>query len=625
MLGATLRVGSNLSISHSFPDAKVDSKTTPRLSAPPTAAGRPDYFQAFEDVEPPELPALSEMRMYIWQLCASFTIGLGAWYLHWRWAESLNPNAFWFSTIVALAETAMFLGTLLYFFDTWSEGDTPTVKTSAGLNGICMDVPATVDVFVATYNEDTAVLRATLQDAQAVRVPPGWEMEIHLLDDGDRPEVFNLARQFGVNYIARDDNRGFKAGNLRNALFRTDGEFVVICDADTRLFPGFLENTLGYFLDPDVAWVQTPHWFYDVPDGRPWRTVLPSWATPVSSLLAWVTGNERQGSDPYLCGSMLFFDVIQRRRNRNNASFCCGAGSIHRREPLFEDALNQHQADRVKPDCSRHLLPALTPLQPFRFHVSEDIFTSINLHGAADRQWKSVYHPNIESKMLSPWSMDAWASQKLKYAGGTIDLMINANPLWNRHMPWRVKLHYAATFWSYLSSIALLVLLLAPIVTLFTGIAPISAYSTAFFLHLLPLLLANELALAVGSKGQDGHQGRVLSLATLPITLRAFWLVLSGRAIRFRPTPKTPASGDALRFVWPQLALLALIGAAAAYGFWAHLMGSRPHTASLLIVNYFWLGWSALAMGIAIKAAFWRPSLSGKNALLAHSSAKEGA
>lgn len=482
-------------------------KTPLRPPVSSVSEGNPDYFRAFESVEPPELPASSELRMHTWQLCASFTIGLGVWYLHWRWIASLNPEALGFSIAVALAETAMFLGTLLYFFDTWSEGDTPPAPAPAAAGGFCDGETAKVDIFIATYDEHTAVLQATLQDAQAVRVPPGWDVEVHLLDDGDRSEVRNLARQSGVNYIARSDNRGFKAGNLRNALYRTDGDYVVICDADTRLFPGFLENTLGYFRDPDVAWVQTPHWFYDVPEGRPWKTVLPAWAAPMASILAWITGSEKQGRDPYLSGSMLFFDVIQRRRNRNGASFCCGAGSIHRREPLFEDAFHQHQADRAKPGCLRHLQPALTPLQPFRFHVSEDIFTSISLHGAPGRQWKSVYHPRIESKMLSPWSMDAWASQKLKYAGGTIDLMLHANPLWNRHMPWRAKLHYAATFWSYLSSIALLVLLFAPIVTLFTGLTPVSAYSTPFSCIFCLCFWPMSLRLQWDQRGTMGIRG----------------------------------------------------------------------------------------------------------------------
>ncbi|MEM1236789.1 MAG: cellulose synthase catalytic subunit [Pseudomonadota bacterium] len=586
-----------------------------RDSQPKSPSAPADYFRAYEQVVPPELPAMSARRTVLWQLSAAFTLGLGVWYLFWRWTASLNLEAYGFSILVAGAETLMFLGTLLYFFDIWEEADSserppPRNPLDVGLRG---EDHLLVDIFVATYDEDLAVLEATLTDACAVRVPVGWRCEIHLLDDGNRPLMAALAARFGVNYIARKDNRGYKAGNLRNALFQTDGEFIVICDADTRLFPDFLKNTLGYFRDPDVAWVQTPHWFYDVPQGEPWGARFPSWAAPLARMLAFLSGTPRRGADPFLSGSMLFFDIIQRRRNRHGASFCCGAGSIHRREPLFEDALSRHRADRAEANTSRAWHPTLTPLQPFRFHVSEDIYTSMLLHGSEDRRWRSVYHPRIECKMLSPWSMEAWAGQKLKYAGGTIDLMLRSNPLLNRHMPLVTKLHYAATLWSYLSSFVLLILMVAPVVTLFTGLSPVAAYSTAFFLHLLPLLLANELALALGAKGQDGNQGRILALAALPVTLKAFCLVVLGRKVQFQPTPKTPIFSGALRFIWPHLAILAVMAAAAIYGLYAHLTGSRAHTASLLIVNYFWLSWCALALASAVRAAFWRPQAGDKS------------
>jgi hypothetical protein len=59
---------------------------------------------------------------------------------------------------------------------------------------------------------------------------------------------------------------------------QTSGDFIVICDADTRLLPTILEHTLGYFRDPDVAWVQTPQWFYDIPEG----VALPDWLDAAS-------------------------------------------------------------------------------------------------------------------------------------------------------------------------------------------------------------------------------------------------------------------------------------------------------------------------------------------------------
>lgn len=104
--------------------------------------------------------------------------------------------------------------------------------------------------------------------------PGPLDYKVHVLDDGRRPEMKAVCDQEGANYISRQTNIGFKAGNLRNGLEQTDGDFLIICDADTRVFPTLLSHTLGYFRDPDVAWVQTPQWFFDLPEGKTSRAGL---------------------------------------------------------------------------------------------------------------------------------------------------------------------------------------------------------------------------------------------------------------------------------------------------------------------------------------------------------------
>ncbi|WP_161635618.1 glycosyltransferase family 2 protein [Actibacterium mucosum] len=558
---------------------------------------------------------MSARREAVWHLLAGITVGLGAYYLWWRWTQSLNPDALLFSTAVALAETAAYLGSLLFFYDIWREDDTPwqsppTTRREACLEG---DGSITVDLFITTYDEEVDVVEPSVLDALKLVVPKQTRLTIHVLDDGDRPIIAQMAKRHGVNYISRQENTGFKAGNLRNALFRTSGDFLVICDADTRVLPGMLMNTLGYFRAPDVAWVQTPHWFYDIPEGQDWARWLAARKIPfpnvLASLFRFASGKARVGADPYLSNSGLFFDVIQRRRNRHGASFCCGAGSIHRREAIFENALQQksNAVRRLsqKTGAEPRSVAGTQSLQPYRFHVSEDIYTSILLHSDSTRHWRSVYHPGPQARMLSPWSIDAWTTQKLKYAGGTFDIMLRANPLFRRGMKWQTKLHYLATFWSYLGVLWMPVLLLAPVVAMFTGIAPVEAYSLAFFLHLVPLLVANELAVSVGCKQHDPGPGRLLAIATLPIQLRAFVMVLRGKRPRFPPTPKTPGSRAEYRRVYPNIAVLALFIAAAIVGVLNYLRGAEGFTEPVLIVNLFWLGWNALAMVRAILAAGW--------------------
>ncbi|MGR3435811.1 MAG: glycosyltransferase family 2 protein, partial [Shimia sp.] len=250
--------------------------------------------------------------------------------------------------------------------------------------------------------------------------------------------------------------------------------------------------------------------------------------------------------------------------------------------------------------------PGLTRTpEPFRFHVSEDLFTSLDLHGQG--VWRSVYHPRIEAAMLSVWSLDAWIAQKAKYAGGTLDLLLREGHLWRPGLPWRMRLHYAATFWGYLSAIPLLVLIAAPVVTMTTGIAPVRAYAADFFGHLVPLLLCAEGAMVLGAKGHDMHQGRLQGVATLPVTLRALWAALCGERTRFRPTPKRLGAAGGLRAVPWHAAALAIFGAAAALGIMRFGLGHPGFGVGLMVVNLFWLAWNAAPFVKVLRAARWNP------------------
>jgi len=575
------------------------------------------HFVAFLDRNPPANPAFSIRGRTLWHVLAGFTIGLGLWYLSWRWTASLNPEAMVFSVSIALAETMAFIGTLLFFFNIWDEGDTKRTSAPENRTDVHLDDtgPILVDIFIATFDEDTNIVSLSVDAAMAAIAPMNVTTKVHVLDDGARDDMRKMAMEKSVGYLERDDNRGYKAGNLANALFATEGDFVVICDADTQLFPNFLRDTLGYFRDPKVAWVQTPHWFYDIPEGRPWAEWLSARFGRTSGRLApvigWLTGHKRVGANPFLSDPGMFFDVIQRRRNRHGASFCCGAGSIHRREAIFANALEEQGRDLTRAQAllgrqNGHAMLPQIDMQPFQYHVSEDIFTSLQQHA---KGWRSVYHPDVSMRMLSPWTMRAWAIQKLKYAGGTYDIMFKSGLIFRSGIPWRTKLHYLATFWSYLAVFWLTALFLAPMISLIFGVAPVSAYSIEFFIHLIPLLIMNELAMSVGCKGHDIHAGRILSLATLNIQWRGMMQVLAGQKPHFPPTPKSLVASDNLRYATSVFIALTAIAFTAGYGVYAHISGSPAHSGSLVLVNLFWLSINALALIRVATAAFWHPCL----------------
>lgn len=601
-----------------------------------------DYFRRFETRRPPEPLPYSPAREALWQGLATIAALLGGWYIWWRWTHSLNPEAMWFAVPLVLAESCAYLGLLLFIYNLWRDQPVAIPEPVRTLHETAApgsdlraddDRPLVVDVLLATYNEDPELVRLGVRDALRITYPHPIDIRVHVCDDGRRSEMRRVCEEEGVGYITRATNEGYKAGNLRNALEQTSGDFIVILDADTRPFRTILAHTLGHFRDPRMAWVQTPQWFYDLPEGRTLtrtlRRRLGRAGARVGRLIEGAVGEIRIGRDPFVNDAEMFYQVILRRRNRANASFCCGAGSIHRREAVMEAALRSFAASverRVIATeeevtlTSREAMvdPALIAairteavvaevLAPYRYHVSEDIYTSILLHSDRERGWKSVLHPTYESRMLSPQDLLSWTVQRFKYAGGALDILAHDNPLFRRGLTLPQRLMYATTFWSNLAPLWNVVFLAAPIVYLATGIAPVSAYTLPFFLHAIAFLVALELAMMVGTWGIAGYASKSSYLAFFPLGLRAIGAVAAGRKISFPVTPKDRQLGRHLRLVRPQIAVVALTVAALAWGIVALLRGDTMHTVTGVVTNALWGLNNCLAMSGIIRAALWTP------------------
>lgn len=242
---------------------------------------------------------------------------------------------------------------------------------------------------------------------------------------------------------------------------------------------------------------------------------------------------------------------------------------------------------------------------PFKFHVLEDLYTSIAIHSDPTRRWISVFHPWPLARMLSPQDLQSWMIQRFKYAAGAIDILVNDNPLFRRGLPMATRLMYAATFWANLSGLWSPLLVAAPILYLFTGLAPVRAYQVEFFMFIAPFVLSTELALRAASRGVPSWSGRLAYIAAFPLFLQALWTVLRGRRIAFPVTPKTREQGRFLHLVIPQIAILALSAAAVLAGVWRAQHGALTITG--LVVNSFWCALNGMAMWKLVSAAWWQP------------------
>ena len=241
------------------------------------------------------------MTRFWTRLVVVLTVITGVHYIAWRWAASLNWDAWWIALPLVIAETYSLIDVMLFGMTVWK------LKIRKGAPPPPSD--ATVDVFITTYNEDLDMVMTTALAAQQIRHPHStW-----ILDDGARPELKALAEEHGLGYVTRSGDwtsnlpRHAKAGNLNNALMQTHGEFLLILDADQIPEPDILEKTLGYFNNRRVALVQTPQYFSNVP-----------------------------ADDPLGSQAPLFYGPIQQGKDGWNAAFFCGSNAILRREALMQ-------------------------------------------------------------------------------------------------------------------------------------------------------------------------------------------------------------------------------------------------------------------------------------------------
>jgi cellulose synthase (UDP-forming) len=637
------------------------------------------------------------MTQFWTRVIVIFTVLFGVNYVLWRWFGSLNWDAWWIAVPLVAAETYSLIDVLLFGMTVWR----PKKRAAAPPP----PVDATVDVFITTYNEPLDLVLTTALAAQRIRHPHStW-----ILDDGARPQLRDLAAKHGLGYVTRSEDwqdmpRHAKAGNLNNALMVTEGEFLLILDADQIPEPDILEKTLGYFNNRRVALVQTPQYFKNVP-----------------------------ADDPLGSQAPLFYGPIQQGKDGWNAAFFCGSNAILRREalmqlglvgyvretensirralaasrkairkarksadaasPLVERMLTEvetataHakaqldagqslseityevrrkvdqavralvqadvlalQADleeisamdlamvgdagvRVVSDEAVHrlsgrewsplgamesvqaVLDALSversdeaqPVMPLAtISVTEDMATAMRMHSMG---WQSVYHHEILAYGLAPEDIGTMLTQRLRWAQGTIQVLLRENPLVQRGLKWGQRLMYFSTMWTYLSGFAAVIYFAAPIIYLLLGILPVRSLSSDFFIRFIPFMIASQLLFAVAGRGIPTWRGQQYSLALFPIWIKACTTaarnVWFGRPLGFAVTPKDrQEGGPRWSLIRPQIVVSGLLVVAAVVGI-ARLAAGLSEPIGTL-VNVVWVVFDLVVMSILVRAVLYR-------------------
>ena len=320
-----------------------------------------------------------------------------------------------------------------------------------------------VDVFIPSYNEDTALLANTIAAAKSMDYPAD-RLDVWLLDDGGtlqkrnsdkvieaqtamtrHTELEELCRELGAHYLTRERNEHAKAGNLNNGMQHSSGELIAVFDADHAPARDFLRETVGYFDDdPRLFLVQTPHFFINPdPIERNLRTF------------------EKMPSE-----NEMFYGIIQRGLDKWNAAFFCGSAAVLRRKALEET-------------------------EGFSgISITEDCETALALHS---RGWNSIYVDKPLIAGLQPATFASFIGQRSRWAQGMMQIMRFRFPLVRRGLTLPQRLCYMSSMLFWLFPFPRTIFLFAPLCYLFFNLEIFTASGGEFLAYTLAYMSVNMM------------------------------------------------------------------------------------------------------------------------------------
>ncbi|UZE03162.1 UDP-forming cellulose synthase catalytic subunit [Pseudomonas mediterranea] len=415
-----------------------------------------------------------------------------------------------------------------------------------------------VDVFIPTYNEALDIVKVTIFAAQAIDWPKD-KLRVHVLDDGRREDFRTFCDSIGVNYLARDNNRHAKAGNLNEALKVTEGEFVAIFDADHVPTRSFLQICVGWFVkDPKLAMLQTPHFFFS-PD-------------PFEKNLNTFRSVPNEGE--------LFYGLVQDGNDLWNATFFCGSCAVMRRTALME-------IGGVAVET-----------------VTEDAHTALKMNRAG---YNTAYLAIPQAAGLATESLSRHISQRIRWARGMAQIFRTDNPLMGRGLKLGQRLCYLNAMLHFFYGLPRLAFLTAPLAYLFFGAQIFHASALMITAYVLPHILHASLT-------NSRIQGRFRHSFWNEVYETVLAWYIMGPVLMALVNPKfggfnvTDKGGiiDRKFFEWklarPYIVLLTLNVAGIAFGLWQLFQGEEGAMTTILI-NMAWTLYNVIITSASVAVA----------------------
>jgi len=401
-----------------------------------------------------------------------------------------------------------------------------------------------VDVFLPVCGEPLEVLGNTWSSVGAmVRDYPG-RMVVYVLDDGASEAAAALAGNHGFCYLVRPD-RGWmrKAGNLRHGFAHSDGEFIVILDADFAPRSDLPLELLPYLAaDPSLGIVQSPQFF---------------------------RVHRRQSWTERGAGAVqeLFYRMVQVSRDRHGGAICVGSCAIYRREALAANG-------------------GATMIEH-----SEDVHTGFDLRRAG---WGLRYVPVPLATGLCPSDPDSFLIQQYRWCAGSMSL-VGSGKFWKTRMPARARLCYLSGFCYYVHTAAFI--FAAPLIPIAMLALMPHQIHVINYLFVLPSIIYNVVVFPAWHRCRFGLAAFMVRLLYSWAHVFALLDILRQRPLGWQPTGGgQPVAGT--RRIWAGIWIWNVTTSAAwvLLALWRAATGGLGDFVVLLAGGLFALGVTTMAL-----------------------------
>ncbi|BFT31476.1 UDP-forming cellulose synthase catalytic subunit [Alteromonas sp. D210916BOD_24] len=404
-----------------------------------------------------------KLQQFFRVLALVLAIALTIRYLLWRGLYTLKYNDFlsllavWLLFFAELyAGLSLILGAIVNVF--------PLNRPLLSLIHEDKSCLPSVDVMIPTYNEGVDILEVTIRASKMLDYPKE-KIQIHLLDDGGTdekvgakdPELAAIAKQrretlkalckkLSIHYHTREKNEYAKAGNINHAIKNTQGDLIVILDADHVPTSDFLDRTVPWMLKNEKTFlVQTPH-FMANPD--------PVERNYFSAFTRMPSEND------------MFYGTIQKGLDYWGCSFFCGSAAVIRRKHLI-------LAGGIVGES-----------------ITEDAETALELHKLG---FESVYVDRPMVSGLAPETFDAFIKQRMRWAQGMTQILLLKKPYKEQGLKWYQRVGYMSSIMFWLFPFARIIFLLMPLSFLLFGLEVYHASMLEILAFTLPHVIGTYM------------------------------------------------------------------------------------------------------------------------------------